>query len=134
MIESMKELTINTGQREEFIDITELVNQQIKIKDGILHLFVQHATAGITLNENADPNVPKDIINFLSKAVPRGKWLHDNVDGNADSHIKASLIGNSVSAPIKDGKLQLGTWQAIFLCEFDGPRKRKIILTEIAGQ
>jgi len=131
---SMKELLVETKQNEEFIDITDLVNKSLsseKIKEGILHIFVPHATAGLIINENADPNVSKDILNLLNKIVPKGKWLHDKVDSNGDAHIKSSLIGNSVSIPVKDGKLCLGTWQDIFLCEFDGPRQRKIILNLI---
>lgn len=127
----MKELVISTKKKEELVDITSLVKEEISIKEGILHIFVPHATAGITINENADPNVPKDIINFLNKAIPKGKWLHDAIDNNADSHIKASLVGSSVSIPIKDGRMLLGKWQSIFLCEFDGPRERKIILNII---
>ena len=123
------ELIIKTNKREELIDITNLINEKINEDDnGIIHLFVAHTTAGITINENADANLPKDISNFLNKLVAKGIWMHDKIDGNADAHIKASLIGNSVSIPIKNGKMELGQWQNIFLCEFDGPRKRKILL------
>ena len=128
----MTELTIKTGKREELIDITALIEEKVKdFEKGIAHIFVPHATTGITINENADPNLPVDITNFLNRLVPQGKWLHDRIDNNADSHIKASIIGNSVSIPVKEGKLQLGTWQDIFLCEFDGPRRRKIIINVI---
>jgi len=125
------ELIIKTEKREEFIDITDVIEKKIedmKIEKGILHIYISHATAGITINENADPNLPIDILNFLGKLVPKGKWMHDRIDNNADAHIKTSLIGNSISIPIESGKLQLGRWQNIFLCEFDGPRERKIIL------
>lgn len=123
------ELIIKTNKREELIDITNLINEKINEDDnGIIHLFVAHTTAGITINENADANLPKDISNFLNKLVAKGIWMHDKIDGNADAHIKASLIGNSVSIPIKNGKIELGQWQNIFLCEFDGPKKRKILL------
>jgi secondary thiamine-phosphate synthase enzyme len=125
------DLYINTKNREELIDITSIVEKNITIKNGILNIFVPHATAAITINENADRNLPKDISNFLNKVVSNGIWLHDKIDNNADAHIKASVIGSSVSIPIENRKLQLGQWQDIFLCEFDGPRKRKIILTEI---
>lgn len=128
------ELLINTSKREEFIDITNLIENELiknKLKNGILHVFVPHATAGITINENADLNLPNDINNFLNKLVKKGVWMHDKIDGNADAHIKTSLIGNSISVPIENGKMQLGRWQDIFLCEFDGPRKRKIILNFI---
>ena len=125
------ELTIQTNKREELIDITNLIQEKIEIKNGILHVFVPHATCGITINENADPNLPKDISNFLNQLVPEGKWMHDRIDDNADAHIKTSLIGNSIFVPIKNKGLELGTWQNIFLCEFDGPRKRRVILSFI---
>lgn len=128
------EITVNTNKREELVDISDLISEKIEIDKGVLHVFVPHATAGITINENADPNLPKDISNFLNGLVPQGKWLHDRIDNNADAHIKTSLIGNSVSIPIEKGKLVLGTWQDIFLCEFDGPRKRKVIINFIGGK
>ena len=123
------EINIKTNKREELIDITGLIDEKIKkFTDGVLHIFIPHATAGITINENADPNLPKDMVNLLNKLVPQGRWLHDRIDDNADAHIKSSIIGNSVSIPIKDGKMLLGTWQNIFLCEFDGPRTRRVLL------
>jgi len=125
------EIEIQTTKREELIDITKIIEEKINIKNGILHLFVPHATAGLTINENADPNLKEDIVNFLNKLVKKRVWLHDSIDDNADAHIKASLIGNSLTVPIKNNKMQLGTWQDIFLCEFDGPRKRKIIINFI---
>lgn len=125
------ELEIQTKNREELVDITGLIEENIKIKDGLLHIFIPHATAGLTINENADPNLPRDISDFLNKIVQKGVWMHDAIDNNADSHIKSSLIGNSLSIPVKDNKMKLGTWQDIFVCEFDGPRKRKIILNFI---
>ena len=130
----MKIISTKTTKRQELKDITDLVRETLgasDIKDGAVHIFIPHATAGITLNENADPNLPKDISNFLKQLVPEGKWMHDRIDNNADAHIKASLIGNSVLIPVKDGEMQLGTWQDIFLCEFDGPRSRNIILNQL---
>jgi secondary thiamine-phosphate synthase enzyme len=130
----MKEINIKTNNREEFIDITELIREIISkenFDEGLVHIFVPHATSGITINENADPNLPKDINNFLNKLVNKGGWMHDKIDNNADSHIKASLIGSSVSVPVENGKLMLGTWQNIFLCEFDGPKNRKLFLNFI---
>jgi len=125
------ELSINTNKREELIDITSLIEKNINIKNGILHIFIPHATAGITINENADPNLPEDINDFLNKLVKKRIWKHDKIDNNADAHIKASLIGSSVLIPIENKEMLLGRWQNIFLCEFDGPRKRKIILNFI---
>lgn len=124
-------LEIQTSKREELIDITDFIDDKINIEKGILHVFVPHATAGITINENADPNLPKDINDFLNKLVEKNVWMHDRIDNNADAHIKASLVGNSVVIPIEAGRMQLGQWQDIFLCEFDGARKRKIILSFI---
>ncbi|MDD5192920.1 MAG: secondary thiamine-phosphate synthase enzyme YjbQ [Candidatus Nanoarchaeia archaeon] len=125
------DFSINTNKREEFIDITHEIEEEISIKNGLVNIFVPHATAAVTINENADPNLPKDINDFLNKLVKKGVWMHDKIDGNADAHIKASLIGSSVMVPVENGKMQLGTWQDIFLCEFDGPRKRKIIISFI---
>jgi secondary thiamine-phosphate synthase enzyme len=125
------ELIIQTSQREELVDITNLIEEKIKINEGPVNIFVPHATCGITINENADSNIPKDIINFLSQIVPKGKWLHDKIDGNGDAHIKTSIIGNSLIIPIANKKMELEKWQNIFLCEFDGPKKRKVVLSFI---
>jgi secondary thiamine-phosphate synthase enzyme len=127
------ELIIKTNKREELIDITHLIKEKISIKNGLVNIFVTHSSCGITINENDDPNMAKDIVDFL-KLVPKGKWKHDEIDGNADAHIKASLMGSSVSIPVKNKDLLLGQWQDIFLCEFDGPRERKIFLTFIEGK
>ena len=130
-----KEIVIASNKREEIVDITNTVENIVNksgIKSGLCSIFIPHATAAITLNENADPNVCKDILNLLKNIVPKGVWMHDRIDGNADAHIKASIIGPSVTIPIKDNELILGTWQDLFLCEFDGPRnKRKLIITII---
>jgi len=128
------EISVDTKKREELIDITNLIEIELRknnIENGILHIFIPHATAAITINENADPNLPRDINEFLNKLVKKGVWVHDKIDGNANAHIKASLIGSSVSIPIENNKMLLGRWQDIFLCEFDGPRKRKIIINFI---
>ena len=130
----MKELFIETKNREELVDITPLIKENLSMKEGILCVFVPHASAGITINENDDPNIPKDICNFLKTLVPRGKWMHDKIDGNGDAHIKTSLVGNSVSIPVSMGEMQLGKWQNIFFCEFDGPKKRKIIIEFIPSK
>ncbi len=128
----MKEIKIRSTKREELIDITKKVEEQIKdIKEGIVFLYVPHATAGITINENYDPNVNDDILEFFKKLIPQGKWKHDKVDNNADAHIKSSIIGVSQTIPIKNGKLMLGRWQSVSLCEFDGPRERTIILKTV---
>lgn len=128
----MKEITVSTSKRQELVDITDKVKKFVgdsKVKEGVCSIFTPHATASIMINENHDPNVCLDIIECLNKLVPNGKWKHDCVDNNADSHIKSSIVGCSQTVPIKDGKLMLGTWQAIMLADFDGPRERKIIIS-----
>jgi secondary thiamine-phosphate synthase enzyme len=124
----MNEFGISSSKRIEMIDITARVQEIVsnsKIKDGIIFLFVPHTTAGITINENADASVQKDIINKLNQIVPENDdYLHQ--EGNSDSHIKASLFSNENFIFIENGRLKLGTWQGIYFCEFDGPRKRKV--------
>lgn len=125
------EFLIQTSKREEIIDITDKIEDIIKkskIKNGLCILFVPHATSALIINENYDPNVCKDILNFLRKQIPKGIWLHDSIDQNADSHIKSSLLGVNGIIPFKESKLMLGTWQGIGFVELDGPRKRRIII------
>jgi secondary thiamine-phosphate synthase enzyme len=126
------EFTIKTGKKQEIVDISMKVREIVSknpVKEGLCHIYVPHATAAVIINENYDPGICDDIINTLEKLIPsKGKYNHDRVDGNAHSHIKASLIGPSKMVPIKDGKLQLGTWQGIAIADFDGPRERKVIV------
>ena len=129
----MKTLKIKTNSRTEFFDITSKVRQELNdstIKEGLLHIFIPHTTAGVTINECADPAVPKDILFMLEKLVPIMKE-YQHGEGNSDAHIKTLLTGSSVTVPIVNGQLELGTWQAIFFCEYDGPRNRKIFLSII---
>jgi len=124
----MEEITVKTSSKIEMIDITRQVHeivQRSKVKDGICIVFVPHTTAAITINENADPAVRKDIIGELNKIIP----LDDNyrhMEGNSAAHIKATLTGFSQTVIIANGELQLGTWQSLFFCEYDGPRNRKV--------
>jgi len=122
----MERLSLRTQSCTQLIDITTEVQNIVrksKIKEGICFVFVPHTTAGITINENADPSVRQDIINHLEKMVPsRGNYQHS--EGNSDAHIKASLLGFSVSVPVENNNLVLGTWQGIYFAEFDGPRTR----------
>ncbi len=124
------EISIQTKKAQEFVDITHLVQQAVSqsgIRDGIVTVFVPHTTAGVTINENADPDVVIDILTKLNETYPeKGEYLH--VEGNSHAHIKASLMGSSCTILIEKGKLKLGTWQGIYFCEFDGPRNRKIYL------
>jgi len=119
----------------EMVDVTAGVRQAVKetgVARGMCHLFVPHTTAAITINENTDPNVRKDMINELLKTIPlNGGYLH--AEGNAAAHILSSLLGASQSVPVENGKLTLGTWQAIYFCEFDGPRSRTVLLRVIAA-
>ncbi|MCG5549319.1 secondary thiamine-phosphate synthase enzyme YjbQ [Halorhodospira halochloris] len=129
-------ITVTTHQREELVDITEPIRRAVaeaEVSDGLLALYVQGATAAIMIQENWDASVPCDAVKLLQQLVPRGVWEHDSQDGNGDSHLKAGLIGPSETIPIINGKMGLSTWQGIFLCEFDGPRReRKVVCTLIA--
>ena len=124
----MKKIYVITRSRVEMIDITDQVSKAVmeaKVEDGICHLFVPHTTAAITINENADPNVIKDITTHMSKVVPEdGGYRHG--EGNSDGHIKSSLFGVSLTIFVQAGRLVLGTWQGIYFCEFDGPRNRQV--------
>ncbi len=124
----MEVINVSTSKRNEFIDIGDDVEEKIKksgITNGICILSCAHTTAALTINENADPAVCEDIINYLNKLVPaHGNYKHS--EGNSDAHIKSSLIGPTLQIIIKEGKLVLGTWQGIYFCEFDGPRSRKV--------
>jgi secondary thiamine-phosphate synthase enzyme len=104
------------------------------VKDGLVHLYVQHTTAGLTVNENADPDVPRDMLLALRKLIPQHGMGFRHGEENSDAHIKASLLGSSVTIPIQNGKLQLGRWQGIFLCEFDGGRERQVVITVIRSE
>ena len=123
-------LSINTSNRSEMIDITSRVEEELKrsgLKDGVCFLFVPHTTAGITINESADPSVATDIQAMLNKLIPwEGSYRH--LEGNSAAHIKSSLIGNSGMVFVESSHLKLGTWQGIFFCEFDGPRSRKLYI------
>ena len=127
----METLTVSTRERVELVDITGEVQDLITrsgVSEGLCHVFVPHTTAGVTINENADPDVTRDLLTALGNLVPdRGPYRH--AEGNSPAHVKASLMGSSVTAPIAGGKLAFGTWQGIFFCEFDGPRTRKVHVT-----
>ena len=121
-------LDLKTSRRTELVDITGEVQRAVSdsgVATGLCHLYVPHTTAGITINENDDPAVPRDIEAALDRLVPRdGPYEH--AEGNADSHIKSTLVGASASVEIEGGRLVLGRWQAVFFCEFDGPRQRQL--------
>ena len=124
----METLEVKTNKREEMLDVTSRIEKVVsnsKVKTGVVHCFVPHTTAGLTINENADPDVRRDILYKLGKEIPKQDDYHHG-EGNSDAHIKASLMGSSELIIIQDGQLVLGTWQGIFFCEFDGPRTRRL--------
>jgi len=129
------EFTISTNKSEEMVDITDEIEKivaQSKIKDGIVHIFIPHATAGIILNESADPNIKTDFLNALERAIPkRANYLHDRIDRNASAHIRSAIVGSSLTIPLRNGRMVLGTWQSIMFCEFDGPRATRRIIVQI---
>ena len=131
-------ISVSTSRREELVDITTQVQGVVshsKVENGLIVLYVQGATAGLMIQENWDESVQTDVVNLLQKLIPRGVWLHDQQDGNGDSHLKAGLVGPSESIPIIGGRLGLSRWQNIFLCEFDGPRtERQVVCTIIKSE
>jgi secondary thiamine-phosphate synthase enzyme len=126
----VQEIKVKTASREELKDITSEVKRAVNesgVEDGIVILYVPHTTAGVTINESADPDVATDIIGQLENIAPRDKGYRHR-EGNADAHIKSSLIGNTARIFVENGNLKLGTWQGVFFAEFDGPRSRKVWL------
>ncbi|MGR3311582.1 MAG: secondary thiamine-phosphate synthase enzyme YjbQ [Candidatus Brocadiales bacterium] len=132
----MQKIRLKTRSRTEFLEITQQVENVVHgsgVREGVCYVYVPHTTAGITINENADPSVRRDILGTLNKTIPfDGNYTH--AEGNAAAHIKSSLVGFSVSVPICDGKLALGTWQGIFFCEFDGPRSREVFVQVLKSE
>lgn len=126
---------VRSGSRTEMIDITSRISEELAksgVDDGTCFVYTTHTTAGLTINENADPDVTRDILSGLARIVPlKGDFRH--AEGNSDAHIKASLMGFSLMVPVIDGRLVLGTWQAVYFCEFDGPRNRHV-LVGISGE
>jgi secondary thiamine-phosphate synthase enzyme len=130
-----KELVFSSDCREDLIDITSEINSAIRestIKSGVCNIYVPHATSGVIVNENDDPNIIHDVLSVLRKLAPKGSFLHDKIDGNGDAHVKSAIVGPSESIPFENSHLLLGTWQSVMLCEFDGPKQsRKVIITLI---
>ena len=125
-----KSIAVSTSARTELIDVTGQVERAVSesgVEEGICTVYVPHTTAGVTINENADPSVRRDILSTLNKLIPfDGDYTH--MEGNAAAHVKATLVGPSVSVIVTGGKLSLGTWQGIYFCEFDGPRRRRLMV------
>ena len=131
----MKRIDVRTTRRIELVDITDRIQKMVtesKVKQGICFLYVPHTTAGITINENADPSVKRDILNTFNKLIPEGVG-YTHSEGNADSHIKSSILGNCLHIFIEDSQLCLGTWQGIFFAEGDGPRRREVWVKILGG-
>jgi len=125
-----KQITVATRSKTELVDISSEIEKIVKdsgIKDGVCWVFVPHTTAGISINEGADPSVKTDILSRLDKLVPSAE-RYEHLEGNAPAHIKTSIVGSSEILIIEKGRLLLGTWQSLYLCEFDGPRHRKVII------
>ena len=131
----LKQLQIPTPSRDAMIDITREVAEVLAdsgARDGVVTVYVPHTTAGVTINENADPDVIGDVLAALDKAVPWRQSFYRHSEGNSAAHVKSSMVGCSAAIPVVDGRMTLGTWQSIFLCEFDGPRTRKVMVSVIA--
>lgn len=125
----MNTIPVSTQTRCQLVDITDRIQEVVQtraLKSGTITVFVPHTTAGVTINENADPDVCHDLLEKLACLVPKQESYYRHGEGNSDAHLKASLMGSSVRVIIKDGRLQLGTWQSIYLAEFDGPRRREV--------
>ena len=129
-MKGVRELSLTTKQKTDFVELTSLIQREVSdesIEEGICFIYCPHTTAGVMVNERADPSVGRDIQTFLNTLVAEnGRWTH--AEGNAPAHVKAALAGSSVQVFVSQRKLLLGTWQGIFFCEFDGPRQRKIWL------
>ncbi|MFQ6033466.1 MAG: secondary thiamine-phosphate synthase enzyme YjbQ [Candidatus Bipolaricaulia bacterium] len=122
----MRQLSIRSQAKQELIDITSQVERVVReagLEEGLCSVFVPHTTAGVLINENADPSVREDILMMLAKLIPQSTH-YKHSEGNSPAHIKSSLVGSSVQVPVSEGRLKLGTWQGIIFCEFDGPRNR----------
>lgn len=132
----METLEIRTSRREQLVDITASVREAVRrraVSDGVAHLWSFHTTCGLTVNEGADPDVARDIAWKLGDLVPRGEPAYRHTEGNSDSHLKTSLIGPGATLLVANGDIVLGTWQSVFLAEFDGPRTRKVGVQVIAA-
>jgi secondary thiamine-phosphate synthase enzyme len=128
----MTELRVRTKGKREMVDLTPRVAEIVAragVAEGLCSVYVPHATAAVVVNENDDPNVCVDVLDALDRLIPPGGWRHDRVDGNAASHIQAAILGPGETIPVRDGRLMLGTWQAVMLVELDGPRDRRVLVT-----
>ena len=132
----MERIRLRTRSDQCLEDVTQQVNEAVRasgVDEGVCHLFVPHTTAGLLINENADPDVGRDLLEKLEALVPSDAPYH-HYEGNAHAHIKSSLVGQSAAAPVAEGRLALGRWQAVFFAEFDGPRERELLVTVVAAR
>jgi secondary thiamine-phosphate synthase enzyme len=130
-------ITLSTRRERELVDVTVAAQRLVQlseVREGICAMYAHGATAALMVQENDDPNIGVDVIGCLDKLVPRGVWLHDRIDGNGASHIQAGIVGPSETIPIREGRLDFSTWQNVFFCEFDGPRRRRTIAITILGE
>ncbi len=133
----MEILEVRTGSKKQFLEITDRVQRLLEehdISEGLVSVFVPHTTAGVTINENADPDVVHDMLADLDRLVPEQETYYRHFEGNSASHLKASLMGQQVSVPVSGGRLALGRWQGLYFCEFDGPRSRKVIVSIVSSE
>ncbi|MGA7980760.1 MAG: secondary thiamine-phosphate synthase enzyme YjbQ [Chromatiaceae bacterium] len=127
-------IRLHTTARETLVDITPQVRELVRrsgVRDGLVALYAQGATAAIMIQENWDDSVQTDVVELLRRLIPRGVWRHDAQDGNGDSHLKSGLVGPSETVPLIDGELGLSTWQNVFFCEFDGPRRERTVICTV---
>jgi secondary thiamine-phosphate synthase enzyme len=126
-------LSVTSRTRCEIIDLTGQIERIVgeSVKSGFVIIYVPHTTAGVTINENADPDVKSDFLKKLEKLVPKTEPYYEHGEGNSDSHVKTALVGNSATVLVEDGRLLLGRWQGIYFCEFDGPRRREVYVKSI---
>jgi secondary thiamine-phosphate synthase enzyme len=126
------EFTVSTRRKYEVVDVTQRVAAVVAeagLEEGLCTVFVPHATAAVVINENDDLKICDDLLDALAKLVPEGVWRHDRVDDNGAAHIKAAILGPSETVPVREGRLLLGTWQAIMVVDLDGPRSRRVVVT-----
>ena len=129
-------IALSTDRERALVDVTLEAQRLVKrsgVREGVCALYAHGATAALMIQENDDPNIGEDVVDCLDKLVPKGVWRHDRIDGNGASHIQAGIVGPSETIPIRDGKLALSTWQNDFICEFDGPRRRRTVAVTILG-
>ena len=132
---SIQKLKVETSQRNEMVDVTEGLFQVVRsqnITEGMLIVYVPHTTAAVTINENADPDVKSDLLAKLSALVPQREAYYQHAEGNSDSHLKAAMLGHTVTILVEGGSLVLGRWQGVYFCEFDGPREREMFVKPLS--